>query len=100
MHLLQSHNNSLQSYLLKSNGTFISFGSEFCKPEVLEPLLLHHPSWRRFRDLLTKGSNWALKNLSQEDRLQKNHEFISRGNYKSANTYKSELQRTIIQEIN
>jgi hypothetical protein len=99
MNLLQRHNNDLQSYIIYNKGTYISFGSEFRSPELLEPLLLHHPNWRRFRDLLTQGSSWPLSDLSEEDRLAKNKEFIARGNHKSAITYESKLHKTILQEI-
>jgi hypothetical protein len=72
MNLLQRHGNSIQTYLKQNSDTFISFGSEFRHPDLLEPLLLHHPNWRRFHDLLSKGSNWALEPLANEDRLAKN----------------------------
>jgi hypothetical protein len=58
--LLQRHNNSIQNYILHNTGTFMSFGSKFHHPDLLEPLPMHHPNWIRFCDLLTKGSNWAL----------------------------------------
>jgi hypothetical protein len=99
MNLLQHHENSIQKYLTQNSNTFISFGSEFRHPDLLEPLLLHRPNWRRFRDLLSKGSNWALEPLANEDRLAKNSEFIIQGNYKSAKTYDKELYKIISQEI-
>jgi hypothetical protein len=99
MKQLQDHNNSIQNYITHNSETFINFGSEFRKPEVLEPLLLHHPNWRRCRDLLLKGSNWELDPLSNEDRIAKNNEFITRGNHKSAITYETELQKIINLEI-
>jgi hypothetical protein len=84
---------------MHTSGTFISFGSEFCQSEVLEPLLLHPPDWRWFPDLLLKGSSWSLEELSKEDWLAKNNQFIARGNHKSANTYKTEFHKIIVQEI-
>jgi hypothetical protein len=71
MNLLQYHGNDLQNYILANRGTFISFGSEFRKPSVLEPLLLHHPNWPRFQLLLEQGSQWPLEELQNEDRLAK-----------------------------
>ncbi len=99
MSLLQRHKNSIQTYIKQNSNTFTSFGSEFCHPDLLEPLLLHHPNWRRFRDLLSKGSNWALDPIVNEDRLAKNSEFRIQGNHKSAKTYDSELCKIISQEI-
>jgi hypothetical protein len=99
MNLLQNHGNSIQNYIINNTGTFMSFGSEFRKPEVLEPLLLHHPNWRRCRDLLLRGSGWELYPLTNEDRLAKNNDFITRGNHKSASTYEAELQKIVTQEV-
>ncbi len=99
MKLLQQHDTDLQNYLLKNGGTFIGFGSEFRCSTLLEPLLLHHPNWWRLKQLLEQGSNWQLDELSHDDRLAKNDEFISRGNHKSAKTYDKKLCKTIIQEI-
>jgi hypothetical protein len=99
MMLLQRHNNSIQDYILHNTGSLMSFGSEFRHPDLLEPLLMHHPNWKLFSDLLSIGSNWALKPLANEDRIKKNSEFITRGNHKSAITYESELHKIISQEI-
>jgi hypothetical protein len=99
MKLLQLHNNSIQNYILQNNETFTSFGSEFRSPDLLEPLLMHHPNWHRFRLLLLEGSHWALAPLPNENRLEKNNEFIKRGNHKSAIKYETELQKIITQEV-
>jgi len=99
MHILQQHNNNIQSYLLRTKGSFVSFGSEFRNQDVLEPLLLHHPSWKRFRELLLSGSDWVLDPLPNKDRIAKNDEFIRRGNHKSAKLYEEELHKTITREI-
>jgi hypothetical protein len=85
---------------MQNSESFTSPGSEFRHHELLEPLLLHHPNWRHFRNLLAYGSNWKLDPLAIKDRLAKNCEFITRGNHKSAITYDSELQKIITQEVN
>jgi len=87
MRLIQCYDNDLQRYFLDNKDTFIGFGFEFRHPPILEPLLLHHPNWRKFRILLEKGSNWEMDEISEKDRLAKNKEFATRGNHKSAKTY-------------
>jgi hypothetical protein len=57
MRILQRYDNDLQRYLLDNHDTFIGFGSEFRRICIIEPLLLHHPNWRKFKMLLEKGSD-------------------------------------------
>jgi hypothetical protein len=99
MKLLQKYDNDLQRYLMDNHETFIGFGSEFRRTSILEPLLLHHPNWRKFKTLLEKGSDWEMDKISETDRLAKNKEFATRGNHKSAITYDVELQKTIQKEL-
>ena len=76
LRLLESYNNDIHQYLQRNVGAFINFGSEFRDPVKLEPLLMHHPNWLRFRSLLVKGSNWELKPISRQVCIAKNTEFI------------------------
>lgn len=73
-----------------NQGSIISPGLEFRPVHLLEPLFLHHLNWPSIRQILVSGSLWPLLSISEEDRVAKNNEFISRGNHKSAEKYKSE----------
>ncbi len=77
----------------------MAYGSEFRPITHLEPLLLHHRSWPSFSLQLMRGSMWPLTDLSESDRVQKNNEFISRGNHKSAITHHEVFKKIITQEI-
>jgi hypothetical protein len=99
MRLLQHSDNDLQRYLLDNHDTFIGFGSEFRHPRILEPLLLHHPDWGKFKILLERGSNWIMDEITEKDRLAKNKEFATRGNHKSAKICDAELRKTIEKEL-
>jgi hypothetical protein len=100
MKILQQHGDSVHNYIVASPGTFISPGSEFHSIKILEPLLLHHHNWPRIQAILLHGSQWPLSPITQNDRIAKNNEFISRGNHKSAEKYEKEFLRIIENEIN
>ncbi len=99
MRVLQKYNNNLDDYITANKNTFMSYGSEFCPLAHLEPLLLHHRSWPYLSLQLEKGSVWPLKTLSESDRIQKNIEFISRGNNKSAITYQDVFKSVVQKKI-
>jgi len=99
MQQLKLCNNSIHEYLLTQKGTFVSFGSEFRPPEVLHPLLCHHPHWPVLQSMLNRGSKWPILPISTPDRLAKNKELIHRGNHKSALKYSGELRLTLKKEI-
>jgi len=99
MRQIQRCNNSIHKFLLTQKGTFISFGSEFRNPEILHPLLCHHPNWPKLRKILEEGSNWPLLPINKNDRPAKNKELIERGNHKSALKYNSELKEVLKKEV-
>jgi hypothetical protein len=99
MNLLQSHNDCLQTLINSSPNTFISPGSEFRPVEILELLFLHHHNWPKIKNILSKGSTWPLEPITNKDRIEKNNEFIMRGNHKSAVKYEEEFMKIIQSEI-
>jgi hypothetical protein len=99
MNLLQSHADCLQMLINSSPGTFISLGSEFRPVDILEPLFLHHHNWTKIKLILSKGSIWPLEPITNNDRIGKKNEFITRGNHKSAVKYEEELLKIILSEI-
>jgi hypothetical protein len=99
MEQLQKQGDSIKNFINSVLGTFINYGSEFRSIPTLEPLLLHHPNWPKCKDLLSKGSQWPLHMLPEQDRIKKNDEFIQRGNHKSAVKYSEVCHATILQEV-
>jgi len=99
MLLLKQHGDSIQNLILAYPNSFISPGSEFRPINVLEPLLMHHHNWLKIRNILQVGSIWPLHPISKEDRKNKNFEFITRGNHKSAEKFAEEYTKIISTEI-
>jgi hypothetical protein len=81
-----------------NKNSIMSYGAEFRQINIIKPLLLHHRSWPSFTNQLQQGSKWPLLSLTENDRKEKNVEFIKRGNYKSASTYHSVLKDIIQKE--
>jgi hypothetical protein len=61
---------------------------------------MHHVNWIPLVTILTKGSTWPLTPIENTDRVQKNNEFIIRGNHKSANTYLNTLKEILEKDVN
>jgi hypothetical protein len=99
MRTLQKYDNSLSAFIEDNAGSVVSYGSEFCPVSHLEFLLMHHVNWLPLVSMLTRGSVWPLTPIKETDRLQKNEEFIARGNHKSANKYIAILRDTQEKEV-
>jgi hypothetical protein len=97
--ILQSYNNNISALLEDHGNSILRQGSEFRPVFILEPLLLHHFRWPKLKQLLTKGSNWPLRPIDDNTRKQKNLEFISRGNHKSAIKHEDILSEILLKEI-
>jgi len=100
MQLLSRYENSINKFMMANPGSIISPGSEFRPANILEPLLMHHHNWPTIKKILQNGSDWPLYQITNEDRIDKNNEFITRGNHKSAKKYKSEYIKIILSEVN
>jgi hypothetical protein len=61
---------------------------------------MHHVNWIPLVTILTKGSTWPLTPIENTERVQKNNEFIIRGNHKSANTYLNTLKEILEKDVN
>jgi len=71
------------------------FGSEFCKVDLLQPLLSYHPLWPRLVTLLTMGVAFPLKPLTEDQRLKDLDLAIARWNHSSARL-KSPIVKTLL----
>jgi hypothetical protein len=77
----------------------LKHGSEFREVSSLRNLPMHHPRWPKLHALLTSGSFWPLKTISDADRQAKNAELIVRGNHKSAIRNHKILMETLRKEV-
>jgi hypothetical protein len=62
----------------------MGYGSEFRKPDVLQPLLSMHPLWLKLEDILTNGVQYPLKPLEEELRVKDLKLALEFGNHKGA----------------
>jgi len=82
--ILKAHNYDLQSALAAEKGTPLQPGSEFKPVSVLCPLLCTHPLWPKVAFYFTHGADFALENLSEDERVRHNILLAARGNHKGA----------------
>jgi hypothetical protein len=64
--------------------TIMSYGAEFKPTHILEPLLKHHQHWPQIQSIITKGVEYPLNPIPEQDRLDDITAQIARGNHKSA----------------
>ena len=62
----------------------IDYGSEFCAPSILEPLLQRSPFWTEAKKSLTSGAKYPLTRINNRQRIADLHAAICRDNRKSA----------------
>ena len=82
--LLEQVGYNLGKFINNHPGSTISYGSELRPVEQLEPLLIHHPSYERFKLNHLNGIDYPVNDLSKEDRISMLDRSIERGNHKSA----------------
>jgi hypothetical protein len=64
--VLGKYNFDLHMALEAQHSTPLSYGSEFCDPNVLQELLCLHPAWPRLRRILERGSLWPLEEICKK----------------------------------
>lgn len=64
--------------------TVLTYGSEFRPTSQLEPILYLHPNWTAFKQLLERGSDWPIDDITEEERRADVQEALELGNHKGA----------------
>ena len=82
--LLEEVNYDLGKFIEQNPGTTISYGSELCPLDQIQPLLRHHPTYDRFESNYINGIDYPLEDLSSEAQGKMLEDSIERGNHKSA----------------
>ena len=70
--------------LIRQKGTIMEPGSEFRDWETLEPLWVAHRHWPKMKEIISKGVNYPLDPITEEERQADLEHMILRGNHKSA----------------
>jgi hypothetical protein len=92
--VLGKYDFDLHKAFLAQRNTPLGYGSEFRKPDVLEPLLGNHPHWPRISHILQHGSIWPLDPIDEQQRKLDILQGLQFGNHKGA-TSKPDLLRTL-----
>ena len=97
--LLRDNNFDLDSLLNPPVRCMTSYGSEFKTAEELEGLLARHPRWEALRDKLSKGCEYPLEDITEEQRVLDLRERLERGNHKSASRHEDFLSKAMEKEV-
>ena len=84
--VLRKFNFDLEKALAAQVGSPVGYGSEFRIGKLLLPLLKNHPLWNQMKKMLTHGSQWPTKPITEEDRAANLIEALKFGNHKGATT--------------
>ena len=79
----------------KEVGTIMEPGSEFRSHTILAPLFAQHQHWPAMREIISKGVQYNLEDISEEERKTDLEYMLKRGNHKSASD--PENEPTLIQ---
>lgn len=77
----------------------VGYGSEFREIDILTPLLKHHPYWEKFKSLLSRGSDWPLMDIDDDERQADVQEALQFGNHKRATEDTTLLISLIVDDV-
>ena len=95
LNILNKYSNNLGEALRANENSPLGYGSEFRKPHELKKVFGFHPLWSRMESILKNGSDWPLKDISEELRKRDLDDALSFGNHKGA-IAKPELLKNLI----
>jgi hypothetical protein len=84
LEVLRQHQFDLHACLAHEKGTPLQAGSEFRPTPLLSPLLCSHPLWPKVTFYLIHGVDFAMEEITEDDRQQHNAALSARGNHKNA----------------
>ena len=88
---------SLEQAIQQQKDSPVGYGSEFCHPTELEPILHLHPNWPHFHQLLQEGSDWPIESTTEEAHITDVNEALEFGNHKGA-TLNADTLRSLIND--
>ena len=97
--ILLRHKMDLGAAIEHQQQSPIGYGSEFRPTNILEPLLYLHPYWSKVKSLLTHGSSWPLREISETSRQQDVEEALAFGNHKQAEMNPELLTSLIVDDV-
>lgn len=97
--VLQRYDGDIGKAIANQPNTPLGYGSEFCPIHTLNTLLLHHPYWAKFEQLLSFGSDWPLDPISEAHRLADLDEALQFGNHKEAIKYPAILKSLVLDNV-
>ena len=82
-----------------SPGTQLEFGSEFRPVSDLQPILKHHPLWKRVKAILTQGCTVLLTPMDDKTEKEDMTLGLERGNHKGALNQPKELITLVQKDV-
>ena len=97
--ILKSFDLDLAAALAAQPFSTLTPGSEFRLAHLLAPFLSRHPLWPRFRERITLGAQFPLRDIAEPHRLADLHTILARGNHKSAHGHDAKLASMLKEEV-
>ena len=82
--ILEKFDYDLEKAIQAQGSTNLSMGAELRPSNQLEPLLRHHPNFKKLEEIVQQGVIYPQTDLSEEERQQEVEEQLEKGNQKSA----------------
>ena len=90
---------SVDAAITAQPNTICSYESDFRPAIVLKPLMHRHPLWRKVSTILSKGSDYPLRPISETDRKGDLTAAMKYGNHKSIQQNQDEFETHMRNEI-
>ena len=97
--ILEQYGLNFQQALEAQPISAVTPGSEFRPVSKLAHFLSEHPLWPNCSRWLTTGVEFPLAPLSEEDRMQDLEATLARGNHKTADKWKAEIEQALKKEV-
>jgi hypothetical protein len=75
--ILQDFNFNLDKIIRSQHPSQLSYGSEFGSSKSLEGLMIDHPFWDHFKEILDNGALFPLQPISDESRQLDLYQLVS-----------------------
>ena len=98
--VLSKHGFDLSRLIAANPNTEISCGSEFRRPEVLDPVLSRCKYWPFVKKSIAEGIKVKFEKISEENCKADLIQALNQGNHKSANTQPKDLSDLVSKDIN
>ena len=97
--LFGKYSGNLSDAIDANSRSTLGYGSEFRPIEVIAEIYKNHPVWDRMKNILSRGSDWPLDPIEEEQRVADVDEALSFGNHKGAKDRSNELADLVEKDV-